>query len=379
MKRAFWDQCKGEMKAGNLDTVLARIRELVETLGSFVANPERRASLCGRVDLELIEQEVRAGAFDVGSLTVVCESIIAILADLESPYQHARTQRWYTEFGSTAGEFPDRVVAALSFFFAQTDALRAEVNNVYISMVPLSERQASERKAFKAMIDRGVVTLDVAKAWVRSSAEAVGPGRGPVFLRRAVGRLVVQSLGSSIVTARPLQMEDIPEPLRLDVAALVQFQSDVQHVVLLAAIATFSASLAVFPQGNVELLRVAFGAISGALRDPQVTQESFRTALEREVAALWAAAKEPMNYGAFDQFLAQVKKCFVVDSPVMRVFTQRVAAVLTAPTVDSQVLGTTPWTLRFAEEALLDLRGSMHAFADAHGEVYWDDFYAPLL
>merc|ERR1712205_277349 len=74
---------------------------------------------------------------------------------------------------------------------------------------------------------------------------------------------------------------------------------------------------------------------------------------------------EPMNYGAFDQFLAQVKKCFVVDSPVMRVFTQRVAAVLTAPTVDSQVLGTTPWTLRFAEEALLDLRGSMHAFADA--------------
>ena len=44
-----------------------------------------------------------------------------------------------------------------------------------------------------------------------------------------------------------------------------------------------------------------------------------------------------------------------------------------------QVLGTTPWTLRFAEEALLDLRGSMHAFADAHGEVYWDDFYAPLL
>merc|ERR1712216_455366 len=101
-----------------------------------------------------------------------------------------------------------------------------------------------------------------------------------------------------------------------------------------------------------------------------VTQESFRTALEREVAALWAAAKEPMNYGAFDQFLAQVKKCFVVDSPVMRVFTQRVAAVLTAPTVDSQVLGTTPWTLRFAEEALLDLRGSMHAFADAHGEVY---------
>merc|ERR1712182_51100 len=119
-------------------------------------------------------------------------------------------------------------------------------------------------------------------------------------------------------------------------------------------IATFSASLAVFPQGNVELLRVAFGAISGALRDPKVTQESFRTALEREVAALWAAAKEPMNYGAFDQFLAQVKKCFVVDSPVMRVFTQRVAA-----------------------EALLDLRGSMHAFADAHGEVYWDDFYAP--
>ena len=83
-------------------------------------------------------------------------------------------------------------------------------------------------------------------------------------MRRALGRLVVQSLGSSIVTARPLQIEEIPEPLRLDVAALRQFQNDVQHVVLLAAVAIFSASLAVFPQGDVDLLRAAFGAISGA-------------------------------------------------------------------------------------------------------------------
>jgi len=278
------------------------------------------------------------------------------------------------------GDFPDRVVEALSFFFAQTDALRAEVNNVYISMVRLPERQARERKAFKAMIDDGVVTLAVATAWVRSSAEAIGPSRGPVFLRRALGRLIAQSLGSSIVTARPLQIDEIPEPLRLDVAALYQFQNDVQHVVLLAAIAIFSASLTVFPPGNMELTRAAFGAISAALRDPKVTKESFRTALEREVAALWAAANEPINYSAFDQFLAQVEKCCTEEAaPVMRVFTQRVAAALTAPTVDADVLGGSPWTLRFAEEALLDLRASVHAFADSHGHVYWDEFYAPLL
>jgi len=321
MRRAFWDQCSESIKAGQMDTVVARLEELLQTLGSFVSREDRRLALVARVDIDLVKQQIKHRTFDEASLVAVCEQIVSVLGELESPHQHAKTRRWHADFQpSSSPSLADAIVGALSFFFGQTDALRVEVKNVYISAVSLQERRKMELEAFQSLVTNGVVTLSVARTWLQSAVEAFGPPRGAVFMRRAVGLLIVKSLGSSIEVAQPLKIYDCPEPLRLDLQKLHKYQSEIQLVVFLAGIAVFAASLSVFPNCSQELLRTAFRQMGAALRDPNVSQSSLRTTLEQEVAVVWHAVQQPMNHAAFDQFFQQVIRC-TKGLPVMNVFT----------------------------------------------------------
>ena len=140
------------------EAIYAKLEELVGLMANFFRKkPQLQAKFVARIDLKLIKQMIANKAFDLGEFTKTLDTLQAMLYEIESPYQAARTREFVASFkdklgakqaeigAGTAAEkteqeiskwYATMIVDALQELFRKVDVCQQELDNFLLSILP---------------------------------------------------------------------------------------------------------------------------------------------------------------------------------------------------------------------------------------------------
>ncbi|NWJ08435.1 TCP11 protein, partial [Crypturellus undulatus] len=244
LHRAFWDRLKEQLSATPPDYTQAiqLLQEIKEALLVLLLprHTRLRSQIEAALDLELIRQEAAHGALDVGS---VAARVLGTMATLCAPArdEDVRALRSLTD-----------PVQLLREIFRVLDLMKMDMLNFTIqSLRPhLQEHSIQyERKKFQELLDKLPSSLDHTTAWLREAAADVSacPPAAPACPAADVS-LLPASRGAAPSPAAVLSRayvnllrwepahKEYPETLFMDRARLQQVRSQVNQLVLIAAV-----------------------------------------------------------------------------------------------------------------------------------------------
>uniref|UniRef100_A0A0G4FXG3 Uncharacterized protein n=1 Tax=Chromera velia CCMP2878 TaxID=1169474 RepID=A0A0G4FXG3_9ALVE len=351
VKKAYWDVTKEKLAQTPPDysIVLDRLAELKVSLAKWM--PERyKAAFIERVDMKLLEQEIEQQQFNRDSLFKIGAFLVKTLGDLESEFQHEKTQEKFKEMmekvPQSAEEFHVQIVDLLAFLFSRVDILQAEVKAFHLKKQSKAQREMAERRHFARMLDRGDLTLDKTSELFFQFADPAAEGNyepktsslnlsapsqlaaqtPPVTVPPeqkedekestppSAEMLFTKMLASLVCQPEAVKGSECPETLLPEIPRLHQLQDGIQRAAVMALLALqLSPLLMKLPTSSPntpEEARVAsaktalvkkvtasvFGMIEEALKKPTIDfkalEEAIVTSLDEGNASLAAALKE---------------------------------------------------------------------------------------
>lgn len=330
---AGWDDGTG------FGSVIDLFSQLLELFCSFVGS-KHGEKFRKALDIDVLRQMVDARVYTPEEFRQTVEVCVALLHELESPYQNALTQRWHRglkyDYTSTE-DFAKAICDTIMFLFLKCDLCKLEVENYYISRIPPESLKERERQAFEK------IPLPLRAPWDCSTKDKFAAG-------------LLQALSSE---ATKLSEDAVTSCLALDLPTLHKFQNSLQEATLLAVMsAVFNK---IFMKWQHEEQAEYIDSVVETYRNTGGPNVFFDLLKPRLVEAEVASAKEAC---------AQLVKCADISDPLYKVFRDRVVKFISAENPSPDVLGSKPAHLSHANVRVLELADSFHEFVDEHWQVY---------
>ncbi|NWY06203.1 TCP11 protein, partial [Nothoprocta ornata] len=330
LHRAFWDRLKEQLSASPPDYTQAiqLLQEIKEALLSLLLprHNRLRSEIEAALDMELIRQEAAHGALDVGRLSA---HVLGTMAMLCAPLRDddVRALRDLTD-----------PVQLLREIFRVLDLMKMDMLNFTIqSLRPhLQEHSVQyERKKFQELLDKLPSSLEHTAEWLRrAAAEAATAPRGAGSSAKPSPAAVLDQAYMNLLRWEPAHRE-YPETLFMDQARLQEVRSQVNQLVIVAAVllvtsGTCGSTLFGSPGFVARLKRVTKVLLEGlsstrceeALHDvgDQVLQEVGRTLSQLGYPALAVDQRASLK--------GQISSIADENNAVRRVVEQRIHSFL---------------------------------------------------
>ncbi|CAM9554660.1 unnamed protein product, partial [Laminaria digitata] len=190
----YWETVERHVAAEDYTPLLGLVAELRDKIIGLT--PRRRdlaAETCEAMDVELLEQMVEYGAFDVGSFFRMVAFAGERVLELEAPIRNEGTKATLAGWGRTQDEVeggrrrlePAMVRECFEYLFSKTDEIHVDILNAHLQFVTPFLKQHGveyERDRFTEKLDAGETSLDMTHLWLhrairqlRAAAGVSGP------------------------------------------------------------------------------------------------------------------------------------------------------------------------------------------------------------
>jgi len=338
-RQAFREQTEAKLLAGWSDgsgfgVVVDCLSMLLDLITSFTGGPHSD-KIRKMLDIDVLRQMVKAHVFTPEEFKNTVKTFVAVLNDLESPYQSAITQAWYQKFllaeYASVEDYARGICEALMILIRKCEVCKIEVENYYISLIPRDELIKRELAAYLK----------------------IGFPHDKKF---ATKKEFTEAIMNLIGKADKISEDMIPRCLVLDLFKLHQFQYALQQVTLCAIMSAVFNKL--FATWHVDKVKEYMDAVMSAY-DTEGGHHFFDL-----LAPHITEAEIPLA----EICCATLIKCADVNDPLYKVFADRAKAFLLGQS--EQALGERPVTLSIANDRLHALASSYQCFIKDHLEVY---------
>jgi hypothetical protein len=215
------------------------------------------------------------------------------------------------------------------------------------------------------MVKLGVLDVAILREWFVTDQQSNDP---EVIFVKGIADLLTEKAA--------LPLEKCPEPFRIDLQRLQDFQSGLQSVALLGLVAIVTSQF--LPKDtSVADAEALFKAVAEETQKPRPQLKEICQVVERCVVDLTnAKGAPPVDFHKLDGALETLRKCLGEDVPAFRLLHDRTckafAAALGPPKqqIPQNGLGESPWTLRYAVDHLNSTVDEVWTFLGEHLHVY---------
>lgn len=245
MKRAYWDVIKEKLIAGwadgsGFESVIDILDELLSKMGGFMKrNPKKQEEFLAKLDMKMIRQMVQHRAYDINAFIVTIKQLVGMLYDLESPFQHARTNEFFSDetfYGeilklTTPEEYAKKIVDALTELFRKVDVCQQELDNFYISILPQEKKEENETQQFFNVLMPKIKYLGQDMAFVKAlqsmNAQKFNSSQDLYdwFISKEI-----------LFSPRPLQDHEVIVPMRVELKDLHAIQNMLQSCCIIGVL-----------------------------------------------------------------------------------------------------------------------------------------------
>ncbi|CAM9904097.1 unnamed protein product, partial [Ectocarpus fasciculatus] len=192
---AYWSTVESHVAAEDYTPLLGLVAELRDKIIGLT--PRRRdlaAETCEAMDVELLEQMMDYGAFDVGCFFRMVAFAGERVLELEAPIRNDDTKATLAGWGRTQDEVeggrrrlePAMVRECFEYLFSKTDEIHVDILNAHLQFVTPFLKQHGveyERDRFTEKLDVGETSLDMTHLWlhraIRQLRSAAGVATSP--------------------------------------------------------------------------------------------------------------------------------------------------------------------------------------------------------
>ncbi|CEM35279.1 unnamed protein product [Vitrella brassicaformis CCMP3155] len=389
MKKAFWDNTQWylDQSPPQYDIVLQHLNELRNTMARYIPEKRREAFL-ESLDLDLVKKQVETKTFDPSALQSVIGFLVTSLHDLESPFRHEQTVKWFTEMQQKLAGLGEQdaaaflqgfhlaIIESLKYLFSRLDILESEIQQWRMSQINGIQRQKMEQQHFAKMLDRGEIGLARTNSFLFTDAPALTLPRSPSPPSAAppsqaeiaaalppVYPVFVQRMAELIASDKPLQMGDCPEPLRLDLSRLHGVQDGLQRAAVLALVAVLATPLFPSQVADKGLVEQVYKAVEASLQEPHISitslsevlvlcidrviienarQQQTQTAIPEDTQSAATPSPTLLADEQKESLKEKLRKCLASDSAVLQVLLKRVFGAFQTAVEGALTARTTP-------------------------------------
>eukprot|EP00916_Digyalum_oweni_P017534 GHVL01028680.1.p1 GENE.GHVL01028680.1~~GHVL01028680.1.p1 ORF type:complete len:559 (+),score=79.32 GHVL01028680.1:60-1736(+) len=406
IKHAYWQSILEAMKQNANSVIFDRFTELQTIIIGYISSKVRKAEVVDLVDISLVKQELENSAFNWASFRRLVNAFVIIFEMLESPHQFEQTKSWYEVFSKkldsddnfmNSAAALSLTVEALSHLFRKTDILRAEIATFWARQAAVTDIKSRERDAFRKCILSKIISSEDAVSFqleddTITSASNLCENEELVNCHDVKTNTLTpacrQFLTKMLIPFKKILLMEVavegsqlPEALKLDLVYIRKFQNALQVVLVSAIIAilihpflrpvmnertklvkdqnssTSMKSIRVIAESeksqkvalSVEKLFNSLQDFCG--RDLEVVTKSkiIDTVVEgihsiRNAAISDGSEQELLTSANFDQLENQLSDAVRPNSPLLKLMTSRILAVVEtamisiAKTIDQSAL-----------------------------------------
>jgi len=329
-----WDDGTG------FESVIDLFAQLLDLICSFVGQKQAEKYRTA-LDIDVLKQMVEARVYTPNELQATLKTCVGILFEMESPYQHLVTQKWFSELKfdyASKEEYVTAICDTIMYIFKKCDLCKLEVENYYVSRISKADRQVREREAFLK------IPLPLRTPWDCSSKEHFSTG-----LLKACSE-----------NATNLEEDAITSCLALDINALHHIQYKIQEVTLLGVMAVVLNKLLV-KHCTPEIVEGFFS---------DVLEEYMRRRGPNLIFGLLSKLIPEESHAEGQECCSQIVKCADVNDPLYKVLRDRVLRFCKDEPDSEDILGSKPPNLCYANRNAVDLKAAFQSFVNDHWEVY---------
>ncbi|CAM9367948.1 unnamed protein product, partial [Ectocarpus sp. 13 AM-2016] len=187
---AYWSKVESHVAAEDYTPLLGLVAELRDKIIGLT--PRRRdlaAETCEAMDVELLEQMMDYGAFDVGCFFRMVAFAGERVLELEAPIRNDDTKATLAGWGRTQDEVeggrrrlePAMVRECFEYLFSKTDEIHVDILNAHLQFVTPFLKQHGveyERDRFTEKLDVGEISLDMTHLWLHRAIRQLRSAAG---------------------------------------------------------------------------------------------------------------------------------------------------------------------------------------------------------
>jgi len=352
MRKAFRDLTESRLISGwddgsGFEYVIDLFSQLLDLICSFVGRRQTE-KFRKALDIDVLKQMVHAHVYTPSEFQETLKICVGLLYELESPYQHMLTKKWWESLKydyATKEEYATAICDSIMHLFRKCDLCKMEVENYYISRISPADRQKQELQAFQK------IPLPLSTPWDCTSRENFVAG-------------LVKTVANN---PKPLQESEVTSCLALDLTQLHTFQNSLQAVTLFGVISIVLNKILM--KIDQESLKEFFDNFTEAYEINAGTTDILFEHLKKYISI--------DEHSAAKEGCAQIVKCADMSDPLYKVLSDRVVKFLVDETTENKTpLGATPEHLCHANDRALNLKQVTATFIEDHWKVY-ETVYVP--
>ncbi|KAG2234598.1 T-complex protein 11-domain-containing protein [Thamnidium elegans] len=281
-EKAFFDKVAQDIDEGNPELSLpSLIMDVKNRLLSLVRpGTSMHQHIDERIDLDLIQQQMRQRTFDLKSMM---EYVLGVMADMCAPVRDVEIQVLRQD-NNLMQQMPT-VLHLLEDM--SLDLANFRLRSLRPHLMPIAVEY--EREKFASMLNTGQIQLVRTQSWLTQSASKLcqaAAERNPERVRPEKNNkpthdsVFEEAYVSLLVQSLPVSVQTLPETLFMDAKRLHQFQNDVQAVTIVAALLMLARN---FGSASPQALSDLGSKLFTMLEDPATAIDHLAAEIESAV------------------------------------------------------------------------------------------------
>ncbi|KAI8979998.1 T-complex protein 11-domain-containing protein [Pilobolus umbonatus] len=364
-EKAFFDKLKEDIEGGRMEEMIPLIADVKQRLLSLVRpGNSMHSNINEAMDLSLIEQQIRQGAFDMDRMT---SFVIDCMSDMCAPVRDEEIQVLHSM------EPLERIQKIMHLLEAMSmDLANFRLRSLRPHLMTMAVEY--EREKFTLLMNNGAIRLDRTTEWIskavyklyEEAARRNPEGVSPEANNKPTHDAIFEEAFVSLIGQSELIEENmLPETLRLDVDRMAQFQNEAQAMTMVTCLIMLAKNFG----SNHSSLSTLANTLLTLLKSPSTSIDNLSAEIERSVNI------RPENRG---MIRTMVDKVLSQTDTIYCLLSRRVSSVIKSSIqngvfVNDAIISS--YGLEQVQPHLMELTHAIMRLCNHHRKVYskWYD------